>query len=174
MAQRVDVAPAPGMQTQTGLLLSVLEDTTQEWREELGFPPDAFLAWQPFAGGHSIGGLLLHMADAEAYWLHEVAGGQARSPEEKQVLLSEETDQYNVRWPVPPPRPLAWFLAQQDAIRVRTRQTLLAINDPEHVAKRGDREFTLRWLLNHVISHEAYHGGQAVLLCLMQQAAAKT
>ena len=33
----------------------------------------------------------------------------------------------------------------------------------------GEVEFTLRWLLHHVITHEAYHGGQAVLLSIMKQ-----
>jgi uncharacterized damage-inducible protein DinB len=31
-------------------------------------------------------------------------------------------------------------------------------------------DFSLRWLLQHVITHEAYHGGQAALLKLQFQA----
>jgi len=34
---------------------------------------------------------------------------------------------------------------------------------------RGEREFTLSWLMTHVIVHEAYHGGQAILLLLQQR-----
>ena len=32
---------------------------------------------------------------------------------------------------------------------------------------RPDITYTARYLLGHVITHEAYHGGQAVLLSLM-------
>lgn len=91
-----------------------------------------------------------------------------------QRLLSEETRQYQVQWPTPPSQPLSWYLAQQDTSRDRTREFLTTINDPEHTGRRparkkkpNDPDFTLRWLLTHVLAHEAYHGGQAVLLSLL-------
>lgn len=167
--RRVDVVPVADAHIQIGLLLSVLEDVTQKWTGELGTIPDEYLLWQSFPKGHSIGALILHIADVEAYWLHQIAAGATRSEEELTTLLSQETDQYAVQWPTPPARPLAWFLEQHRAIRERTRQYVLALNDPDHVGVRRETEFTLRWLLNHVISHEAYHGGQAVLLALMQK-----
>jgi uncharacterized damage-inducible protein DinB len=165
----VDIVPVADTDIQIGLLLAVLEDVTREWTEELGDIPDAFLLWQAFPGGHSIGALILHIVDVEAFWLHQVAAGLARSEEELRTLLSEETDQYALQWPTPPAKPLSWYLEQHRNIRERTRQYVLAIGNPEHTGKHQDYEFTLRWLLNHVISHEAYHGGQAVLLALMQQ-----
>lgn len=173
--ERVDVVPVAGLDVQVGLLLAALDNTTAEWRQELGDVPDESIAWQAFPGGHSIGALLLHMADVEANWLHEVAAGRERTPEELQTLLSGETHQYQVQWPAPPAQPLAWYYARQDAVRARTRELVAALNDPEHTGKRPARrkkpvgpDFTLRWLLTHVISHEAYHGGQAVLLSLMR------
>jgi len=168
--QRVDITPVPGVDVQVGLLLAVLEDVTKEWREELGDVSEEQIVYQPFPGGHSIGALILHIADVEVFWLYEVGASKERPAEELKTLLSEETQQYQVQWPVPPRQPLAWYFAQQDAVRERTRQAVLALNDPEHIGRRRDWEFTLRWLLNHVISHEAYHGGQAVLLSLMQKA----
>lgn len=165
---RVDLVPVARADIQIGLLLAVLDDVTKEWTEELGEVAEAQIVWQPFPGGHSIGALILHIADVEAYWIQEIGAGQPPSQEELDTLLSEQTDQYAVSWPTPHAKPLDWYLAQQRAVRERTRQTVLRINDPEHVGLRKDTEFTLRWLLNHVISHEAYHGGQAVLLSLLQ------
>jgi uncharacterized damage-inducible protein DinB len=170
--QRVDITPVAGADIQVGLLLAVLEDVTNEWREELGDVSEEQIVYQPFPAGHSIGALILHIADTEAFWLYEVGAGKERPAEELKALLSEEIQQHQRQflWPTPPRHPLSWYFAQQDAVRERTRQTALALNDPEHIGRRRDHEFTLRWLLNHVISHEAYHGGQAVLLSLMQNA----
>jgi uncharacterized damage-inducible protein DinB len=166
--RRTDLAIQDGLESHLGLLLAVLDDVTSEWREELGEVSKEAIIWQPFPGGHSIGSLILHIADVEAYWIAQVGAGQTRSPEERALLLSEETDQYGVAWPTPPAQPLSWFTARHDDVRARTRQVLQSLNDPMHIGSRRDEEFTLRWLMNHVISHEAYHGGQAVLLSLMQ------
>lgn len=165
--QRVDLTVPDGANVEIGLLLAMLDDATQEWTEELGTVPDEAIVWQPFPNGHSIGALMLHIADVEAFWMQEVGAGKPRSAEELQAFLSEDTDQYNVAWPMPPAHPLEWYLQQLRDVRAKTRQTVLAINDPNHLGVRRDREFTLRWLLNHIISHEAYHGGQAVFLSLM-------
>ena len=168
----VDAAPIDGLDPQIGLLLSMLDDGTHEWREELGDVSEEALVWQPFPGGHSIGALMLHIADTEASWIHEVAAGQPRSPEELARLLSAETRQYRIEWPVPPRQPLAWYVAQMDETRARTMALVAALNDPLHVSPKtrsrtGQGDFTLRWILHHVLTHEAYHGGQAVLLSIM-------
>jgi uncharacterized damage-inducible protein DinB len=164
--KRVDVKPVAGLDPQVGLLLAMLGDGTREWREELGQVPEDAVVWQPFPQGHSIGALILHLADSESFWIQEVAAGQARTPEEVKALLSEETDQYAINWPIPPKKPLGWYFEQHDRIRKETRRTVRRLADPEHIGRRGEREFTLRWVLHHVITHEAYHGGQAVLLAL--------
>ncbi|MFQ5796359.1 MAG: DinB family protein [Candidatus Bipolaricaulia bacterium] len=163
-----DVRPVPGLDPQVGLLLAMLDDGTKEWREELGEleVPDEAVVWQPFPQGHSIGAVILHIAEAEAFWLQEVADGRSHLLEELEALLSEEIDQYAVHWPTPPKRPLTWFYEQHDRIREEIRHTIRRLADPEHLGRRGKREYTLRWMLHHVITHEAYHGGQAVLLAL--------
>ena len=167
MTERSDVAPTVGLDVQMGLLLAMLDDGTNEWREELGAVSDEMVLWQPFPDGHSIGALILHIADVEAYWLHQIGDGQARSDEELSRLLSKETQQYDLSWPRPPAQPLSWFLAQHDEIRARTRQIVSTWDDPAHVRSRKDTKFTRRWLLHHVLTHEAYHGGQAVLLSIL-------
>ncbi len=163
-----DVASVETLSPQVGLLLSMLDDNTQEWREELDDidVTEDMLVWQAFEDGHSLGGIILHIADVEAAWIHTGAAGLERSPEELKTLLSEETQQLNVNWPTPPRKPLNWFFEQHDAIREKTRKILHDLNDPEMVVGRKGYQFTLRWILHHVLTHEAYHGGQAVLLAL--------
>lgn len=165
-----DVLPTEGLEVQVGLLLEGMEVTTREWREELGEVSEEALIWQPIPNGHSIGAILLHITDVEAFWIHQVAGGRVRTEEELKRLLSEETDQYRGRWPSPPKQPLSWYLAQMDEIRARTREVAQEINAPEKTGLLWEQVFTFRWLLHHVMTHEAYHGGQAVLLALLHNA----
>jgi uncharacterized damage-inducible protein DinB len=168
--KRYDLEIKPDLEPTVGALLAALEDATNEWREgleEFNLTEEA-ICWQAYPDGHSIGGLLLHLADAETYWFYEVAAGNQRTKEEYAAVLSQETNQYGFSWPVPPARPLSWYFELLDATRARTREIVAAINDPLAIGTNRNREFTLRWILNHVISHEAYHGGQAVLIAVLQ------
>ncbi len=106
----------------------------------------------------------------EGYWLHEAIGGQVRPPEVVAALLSDETDQANVHWPTPPAEMLEWYFARLDEVRAQTLTWAQALHSADQVLThptRPDKAYTVRWLLGHVIAHEAYHGGQAVLLSLM-------
>lgn len=48
MTEPVDVLPVPGAEVQIGLLLAMLDDGANEWREELGAVSDEAVLWQPF------------------------------------------------------------------------------------------------------------------------------
>ncbi len=163
----MDSAPIVNLDPQVGLLMAVLEDGTREWREEIGQISDDAVVWQPFERGHSIGALILHIADVERFWIEQVAGGRQPTPEELAELLSNETDQDAVHWPTPPKLPLSWYFRKHDTVRQRTLKLAETLTEPErvHSFKYGQR--TLRWILGHVVQHESYHGGQAVLLSLM-------
>ena len=104
----IDMRPEEGLHPEIALLLTMLREGTREWRSELSAVPREKVLWQPFPHGHSIGAVILHIADVEAYWVGEVAQGRPRSGDQKRELLSEETCQYSVRWPEPPDRPLSW------------------------------------------------------------------
>ncbi len=167
MAAR-DVLPVQGLHPELGLLLAMFEDGTREWREELGEVDEETVVRQAFPNGHSIGAVLMHIADVELWWIQEVAAGRPVSAEDEERLLANQTDQDAVKWPAPPRQPLAWYYEQLDEIRARTERIVRELKDPEHIARRDNgREYTLRWILHHVITHEAYHGGQAVLLSLL-------
>ena len=160
----VDILLPEVADEKVALLLAVLDKATREWRKQLGeVSPDA-LSWQPIPGGHSIGVVLLHMADVEGFCLYEGVTGQARSSEEITRLLSVETEQYAGKWPVPPAEPLEWFYQQQESVRRRTLETAQTISDLSGERALREDTFTVRWLLSHVVAHESYHGGQAVLL----------
>ncbi|MBI1755849.1 MAG: DinB family protein [Fimbriimonas ginsengisoli] len=161
-----DVAPLAGLDPAYGLMGAMLEDGTREWLEEAGRIPAEAIGWQPTPGGHSIGAVMLHIIDVEAYWIEQVSLGRELSPEELRELMSEETKQYQGQWPAPPPKPWSWYVQLQQRYRRRTMESLKSLGDPASVVhgKSSPTGFTLRWILSHVVQHEAYHGGQIVLL----------
>lgn len=136
-------------------------------------PTIAELCWQPFEGGHSVGALLTHIAEVEAYWLHHIACGEPYEDIESEVL-GGAIDQYAVTWATPPPHPLSHYKALLARVREKTHALIGTLEGPEHTGTRTRRdgtteEFSLPWLMTHVILHEAYHSGQAILLLLQQR-----
>lgn len=148
-----------------GLLAAQYQDATRDWRAELGEPSRKALVWQPHEHGHSIGAVLLHMADSEAFWMMQATGGR-RPRGEAKLLMASEIRLYGRKWPVPPDEPIAWYYGIMDRIRARTLEALKTMDDPDRVIQKPawGVEISLRWIVGHIILHEAYHGGQAVLL----------
>jgi uncharacterized damage-inducible protein DinB len=148
------------------MLVSALQDGTREWRKELGVVGKEALRYRSNVDGRSIGALLLHLADCEDYWIQVVAAGQPSMPEKRAKYLSEETNQYGGVWPDAPALSLAEYYAMMDEVRAETLATLATLGPADRIIRRtgGSREYTLRWILVHLIQHEPYHAGQCVLL----------
>ncbi len=160
-----DVAPLDGYQDPYGQLWAIMQDGTREWRGEMDpdLPAEA-IVWQPHENAHSVGGVILHIAAVEVYWFETFALGLTPDPGEMKLLMDAETDQDKGIWPIPHRQPLSWYFDMHDRIRARTLESIKRWGPPETIIKRTTREFSLRWVFGHVIQHESYHGGQAVLL----------
>lgn len=166
---RRDVVEVEARNAEIGLLLGMLDAGTQNARRELGEVAEEAIVWQPYPNGHSIGAILIHLAACEASWLHQVVAGQDVPDLETQWMDGAGIDQYAGIWPAPPAKPLSWYYGLQDEVRVRTRELIGELPDPDvfrTVTWSPDRECTVRWILHHIIEHEAYHIGQAILLSL--------
>lgn len=163
--QIIDAKPLPGYQEPYGLLCAILQDGTNEWRWELDqeLSEDA-VVWQPYPGAHNIGAIILHIIHVEIYWFEQFALGLPGDPEEAKLFMTDEVDQEAWMWPEPPRRPISWYFEQHDRIRARTLESIKKWPPADAVKGHGDRQCTMRWVFGHVIQHEAYHGGQAVLL----------
>jgi len=159
-----DAIPKPGYAEPYATLLTTLERQTAGWRQQLGEPSIDELVWQPYPNGHSIGALLLHLAEVETYWIESVCSGRALTAEDRQTYLSDHMDPFTGQWPAPPREPFAYYSALLDAVRARTLESVKAFGDPREVKQADWGAMTVRYVLTHVIWHESYHGGQAVLL----------
>ena len=165
-----DVKPLEGYQDPYGLLCAILQDGTREWRVELGTDlSEEAMVWQPHPGMHSIGGIILHIVSVEISWFERFVLGLPADPEERKITMTDETDVDEWQWPVPPRRPLSWYLELQDRVRARILEGIKRWPAPDTALGSGDDKITPRWVLGHVIQHESYHGGQAVLLYRLWQ-----
>jgi uncharacterized damage-inducible protein DinB len=65
-----------------------------------------------------------------------------------------------------PSQPLSWYLDLHDRFRARTLEAVKSWPPADTLKDRAgeDNQYTPRWVLGHVIQHEAYHGGQIVML----------
>ena len=90
---------------------------------------------------------------------------------EAEMMGGPRIDQYDGVWPAPPHKPIGWYYAQHDEIRARSIALISQLPGPDEVRAitwRPDQQCTVRWILHHIIEHEAYHLGQAVMLSLMR------
>ncbi len=165
MVERHDVAPVVGYDPELGLLLAALDDATNEVREELGDLDEAGLVGRPFPDGPSVGAVLLHMAESEAWWIQETVGGKKLPEAFRKQALCEETDPSVGRWGDAPAMPLAAYYRFLDEVRERTREVLRSERPGREIKPDPERPaLTVRWIVSHLVQHEAYHGGQTVLI----------
>ncbi|MFY7953703.1 MAG: DinB family protein [Armatimonadaceae bacterium] len=168
----VDFQPLDFLPAETETLWAVLEDTTRMRRAEIGDVADNLLSWTPNEGMHSIGAVMMHIIETEAQWIHEVLGGRKRSSEERAFQQADATDQWGGNWAPAPALSWSELLAYHDTIRLQSRTVVEALGEPEATSPLGNRLVTLRWVLKHVATHEAYHFGQIELLLQMARRSA--
>ena len=167
--EHFDVEPVAGYPQEYGLMLAILEDGTREWMGEIGEPSEDAIVWQPVTGGYSIGAILLHIAYVEVAWFESGILGRKISDKDAALYMVDETDVDNGVWPVPPRKPWAWYKQLLHDARARTFKSVLDFPDPASSFQGRTSTMTCRWTVGHVIQHDSYHGGQAVLLAMLHE-----
>lgn len=137
--------------------------TTNWWRKELGEVSDECANWQPFARSHSIGALLLHIADVESLWLEEYLSGRLRSQSDLHRMMSFENRPQEEKWVTPPGWAFRGYLNLLDEVRERSLSILNEMGDPNRYFVGPDGPTTIALAVQFLQNHEAYHAGQAVL-----------
>jgi len=115
------------------------------------FKPEE-LTFRPFPGSWPVGTIMLHIAETEDYWLHELVTGE----------LEDGSANY----------PLARYPTLEDIEGVlrRARQRTVALlarlteEDLQRVyTTASGKNFSLYWILWHVLEHETHHRGELSL-----------
>lgn len=159
---------APGI----GFYLAGLEEVRDQLREAVEGIPDDQICRSAVSDAHSIAALVLHIGEAEWYWMRCVVSGdkvtdQIRNAPFWDVL--EDPAGFSQK-----SYSAEFCLNEIKKIREQTHQTLAAFTDPdlERIFSRERRGEThdqsLRWILHHLIDHEAQHKGQILMLKRLQ------
>lgn len=170
--KRFAIEPAEGLAPQVGLLFGGMGEVRAQLREAVESLSDEALARRSVAGCHSIGALVLHIGEAEWYWMNCVVAGRELTREDRKAVYWDALERERAgRETVPEGMTARRCLDIIDELRERTtRATLAALGDEdlERVftkrRREGTRQYTLRWILHHLIDHEAQHKGQILML----------
>jgi uncharacterized damage-inducible protein DinB len=167
MATRV-LSAAEGFTPEIGFYVSGMEEVREQVRNAVAKLTGEKLNRPAFLGAHSIGALVLHIGEAEWWWMQcNVAGHELTDEDRKAPFwdVLDEPDAFRRRGYT-----AGFCLRQIDQIRDQTRALLAKFNDDDleriiSYKRRGEiHEQSLRWILHHLIDHEAQHKGQILML----------
>lgn len=176
ISRNVLKAPRAGRTAEAASFLLQLDDLSRRLFEDLEGCGAPELGWQVRRGANTIGMLLAHNAIVEVYWM--LIATESFTPERLRKILGLDMDDDGMPLPAgsaPPAnlrgRTLAWYRRLHDKARafstaaVRTLDSAAmnrVIRRPRRDGSRHD--CNVRWILYHVLEHQAGHYGQMLLL----------
>ena len=167
--ERVKLTPPPDVESQLGYWVASMDDIRENLKREVKGSTEDELCWQPFPEGDTMGNILLHIAHSESYWIEKMIARKEPSFEIKKELLINEFGP-NQTGISTPRQPYQWYFEKLDKTRTRARKTLLKLkdlnlDDIRYQEEGFERiEFSVRWILYHLVEQEAYFRGQIVMI----------
>ena len=158
----------PGLATNIGYYLSGMEEVRGQVIAAVKTVPDDLIGKPAFLGAHSIGGLVLHIGEAEWFWMKMVVSGQELTDDVKNAPYWDILD--DLERVARNGYTAEFCLSEIEKIRNQTRDVLFSYNDKDleriiTFERRGQAtEYNLRYILHHLIDHEAQHKGQIFML----------
>ena len=163
--QLFELMPLPQITSpELALLAAALVEGRREWREEMQNVPVTreALEFRLRPDGHSAAAALAHIAFVEMHWMSRL--GCPCTPADGHRFNAHLTRVNEGIW-AETEGDHAGILAWQDEIRSRTLACLISLEADQVTEFRDEQpDYTAAWVMNHLIGHEAYHAGQAVLL----------
>jgi uncharacterized damage-inducible protein DinB len=165
---RNELKPVAGVTREIGFYLAGMEEVRQQLREVLANVPDDCACRPAVACAHCIGALVLHIGEAEWYWMQMVILGHRLTDEDRGSAfwdVLKDPESFSER-----KYPTEFCFKEIQKIRDQTRETLSTFEDKDldrffTRKRRGQtNEHSLRWILHHLIDHEAQHKGQILML----------
>jgi uncharacterized damage-inducible protein DinB len=160
--------PVEGFSREIGFYLNSWEMLRAELREIVSDLSDEELASRISPGAHQIGGLILHIGEAESGWIHAIIAGKELDEEAKKFAHWYDTTETDFAEKGYSARDC---IERVDKIGELSREILAKFTDEDlerlfgYERSSGERaEVSLRWVLHHLIDHEANHKGQISML----------
>lgn len=167
MKPPIPIAPAPGFDPRIGLYFAMLEDVRERTKRYVEGLSQRQLEWYPNPKVESTGTLLVHIAAVELSWIQEDIMRQPMGEEWKAG--------FPIRFDIPQiaDESLEYYIGLLDSTRAVTRDVLAGLTDadlPRAVVSLDDeenpdaRQYTIEWILYHLVEHEAHHKGQIAVM----------
>ena len=158
----------PGFSTDIGFYLSGMEEVREQLREAVEEMSEEQIRRPAIPGAHSIAALVLHIGEAEWWWIQSILTGHKVTDEIRNAPywdVLKDPDGFSRKT-----YSAEFCLAEIKKIRAQTVETLSSFNDSQFdrvftFERRGEtHDLTPRWILHHLIDHEAQHKGQILML----------
>src|SRR5215218_10221619 len=128
MRRRV-LTPHPGLATAIGYYLSGMEEVRGQLIAAVKTISDDLIGKPAFLGAHSIGALVLHIGEAEWFWMQMVVGGHKLTEEDKKAPYWDILD--DVEGVARHAYTTEFCLQEADKIRSQTRDLLFGYDDKD-------------------------------------------
>ncbi len=161
-------------QEQINLLIYMLDDVRRVTLKGISGLTKEQLFQEPVPGEFCIGSYLMHLGECDLGWLSAISGKEQPDAIKKRVYFSSWYDcgkeEFNP--PKEAPEPQEYINAVTEA-RELLRNYILSLNDTDleteiiRKNERGERKFKKKWIIYHLIEHEAHTRGQMFLLIRM-------
>jgi uncharacterized damage-inducible protein DinB len=159
------------LKPQLSLLWWMLEDVRKVTLRGIeGLTKDQ-LFHPPMRGEYPIGAYLMHLAEAEVYWLQVISGLKVDVEIKKKIYYDKWFDPSKDEVEGPKePLEVNEYLEALHEVRELLRNYIFTMKDIELeeivVQKWEGREENIpkKWIIYHLIEHEAHHRGQMMLL----------
>jgi uncharacterized damage-inducible protein DinB len=170
------IAVPRGRSREASSFYAQLDDQSHLLLQDLRGISAAELQWQPKRGMNTIGMLLAHIAIVEVFWVNIAIEREPGAGIQKVLGIDRDDDGMPLPAGEAPPavlrgRTLAWYAARLARARTWAKRTVRGWPDAsmERFILRTRRDGTRtrvsrRWILYHLLEHQAGHYGQILLL----------
>ena len=160
--EREILEPTAGVSREIGFYLSGMEETRAELRDAVADLTSEELARRVLPDAHQIGALILHIGEAESYWIHSIVAEKELDEEAKRFAHWDDTTETDFAAKGYSAKDC---IGKIDEISRMSREILARFGDEDldkiFVRDKPDKrlEISLRSILRHLADHEATHKG---------------
>ncbi len=127
----------------------------------------------PVEGEYPIGAYLMHLCECDIHWLEVISGTTVRDELKAECYFDKWFDSSGEPSPPESAPEVETYASLMNRTRTMFLNYLSTLSDNDLESKvimksrKGDIEISRKWIIYHIIEHEAHHRGQMFMLIRM-------